>query len=68
MAELDASICEKIEDLVSDAEVDPAVAALLPPVPDELFSEGDVEYEPFEGNTVMPKADDYTPDAYDISN
>ena len=51
---------------VSDAEVDPAVAALLPPVHDNRFSEDDVEYEPFKGDTVMSKADDYTPETLRI--
>jgi hypothetical protein len=65
MAELDASIHEKIGDSISDAEVDPAVAALFPPVPEkELFLEVDIEYEPFENDAVMPDADDYTPEAY----
>jgi hypothetical protein len=58
MAELDASIREKIGDSVSDAEVDPALVALLSTVPDYLFFlEEDVEYEPFENDTVMPEAD-----------
>jgi hypothetical protein len=37
MAELEASIREKIGDSVSDAEVDPVVAAMLPSVPDKLL-------------------------------
>ena len=57
MAELDASIREKIGDSVSDAEVDPALVALLSTVPDDLFLEEDVEYEPFQNDTVMPEAD-----------
>jgi hypothetical protein len=65
MAELDASIREKIGDSVSDEEVDPALADLLPLAPDDLFLEEDVEYEPFEGDAAMPEADDYTPEAYD---
>ena len=57
MAELVASIREKIGDSVSDAEVDPALVALLSTVPDDLFLEEDVEYEPFQNDTVMPEAD-----------
>jgi hypothetical protein len=62
---LDASIHEKIGDSISDEEVDPELADLLPNVPDELFLEEDVEYEPFERDATMPEADDYTPEAYD---
>ena len=65
MAELDASIREKIGDSIPDAEVDPALADLLPTIPDDLFLEADAEYEPFEEDAAMPEADDYTPEAYD---
>jgi hypothetical protein len=64
MVELDASIREKIGDSISEEEVDPALATLLPTVPDELFLEEDVEYKPFENeddDAAMPEADGYTP-------
>jgi hypothetical protein len=44
---------------------DPALADLLPTIPDDLFLEQDAEYEPFEEDAAMPEADDYTPEAYD---
>jgi hypothetical protein len=52
MAELDASIRQKIGDLVSDAEVDRwQLCSLSPPVPEEIvFLEEDIHYEPFEGD------------------
>jgi hypothetical protein len=65
MAELDASIREKIGDSISNEEVDMALADLLPTIPDDLFLEEDTEYEPFEEDAAMPEADDYTPEAYD---
>jgi hypothetical protein len=64
MAELDTSIREKIGDSISDEEVDPELAEVLPTVPDELLLEEDVEYGPFEHDAAMLEADDYTPDAY----
>jgi hypothetical protein len=42
------SIREKIGDFISDKEVDPALADLLPTIPDGLFLEEDIEYEPFD--------------------
>jgi hypothetical protein len=68
MAELDASIREKIGDSVSDAAVDPTLAALLPPVPEELFFlEEDVEFEPFEHDDadMLGASSHYTQEAYD---
>jgi hypothetical protein len=41
------------------------LADLMPTIPDDLFLEEDVEYEPFEEDAAMPEADDYTPEAYD---
>jgi hypothetical protein len=66
MADLDASIREKIGDSVSDNEVDPEIAELFPIVPDDLFTpEVGADYDPYEPDASMPEADDYTPEAYD---
>jgi hypothetical protein len=43
MAELDTSIREKTVDSISDEEVDPGLADLLPTIPDDLFLQEDVE-------------------------
>ena len=47
------SIREKIGDFISDEEVDPALANLLPTIPDDLFLEEDIEYEPFEEDAAL---------------
>jgi hypothetical protein len=54
MAELDASIRENIGASISDEEVDPELANLLPTVLDELLLEEVVEYEPFKREVTMP--------------
>jgi hypothetical protein len=66
MVDLDSSIHSKIGDSLPDNEVDPELLDLLPSVLDDVFlPEDDAEYEPYEQDAVMPKADDYTPEAYD---
>jgi hypothetical protein len=66
MAELDASIREKIGDSIPDNEVDEDLAGRYPEIPDDIFlDERENEYDPAEPEAAMPEADDYTPEAYD---
>jgi len=66
MAELDVSIHDKIGDSIPDDAVDPELAMLLPRVPDDIFlPEDDDEHDPADPESVMPEADDYTPESYD---
>jgi len=63
---LDASICEKIGDSIPDSEVDEDLTSQFPEVPDDIFlDERENEFEPAEPEATMPKADDYTPEAFD---
>ena len=62
MAELDASIRERIGDDVEDEAIDDAIG--VPQVPMDLF-EDDNTLEPVEPEAAMPEADEYTPEAYD---
>jgi transposase len=62
MAKLDASIHEKVGDLVPDDEVDGELLGINPKIPDDIFlEEHDDEFEPPEPGA----ADDFTPEAYD---
>jgi hypothetical protein len=66
IAELDASIHEKIGDLIPDKAVDSELLGLYPEVPDDIFlPDPEDDYEPAELEAMMPEADDYTPEAYD---
>jgi hypothetical protein len=68
MVELDISICDKIGDSIPDDTVDPELAMLLPNVPDDVFlpeDHDDGEHDPVNPESVMPEADDYTPESYD---
>jgi hypothetical protein len=66
MAELDASICEKIGDSIPENEVDEDLTSQFPEVPDDIFlDEREDEYDPAEPEATMPEADDYTPEAFD---
>jgi hypothetical protein len=66
MAELDISIRDKIGDSIPDDAVDPELAMLLPNVPDDVFlPDDDEEHDPADPESVMPEADDYTPESYD---
>jgi hypothetical protein len=66
IAELDASIKEKIGDTIPDEEVDEDLVVLFPGVPDDIFlSDHDVDFDPAEPEAAMPEADDYTPEVYD---
>ena len=65
MAELDASICDKIGDSVSDQEVDEDLVGQFPTVPDDIFLDEQEEEDPAEPGSTLPEADDYTPEAYD---
>jgi predicted hotdog family 3-hydroxylacyl-ACP dehydratase len=66
MAELDASIREKVGDLVPDDEVDGELLGINPEIPDDIFlEEHEDEFEPAEPGSAMPEADDFTPEAYD---
>jgi len=66
IAELDASIKEKIGDTISEEEVEPDLVGLFPEVPDDIFlPDHDVEFDPAEPEAAMPEADDYTPEKYD---
>jgi len=66
MAELDASIREKIGDSIPNKDVDEELANLFPEVPSDIFlPEHDDEFDPVEPEAAMPEADDYTPEAYD---
>ena len=66
IAELDASIREKIGDLIPDNAVDSELLGLYPEVPDDIFlPDPEDNYEPAEPEAAMPEADDYTPEAYD---
>jgi hypothetical protein len=66
MADLDASIREKIGDSASEKEIDAALVGLFPHVPDDVFLQDmEDELEPAEPDATMPDADDYTPEAYD---
>jgi hypothetical protein len=64
IAELNLAITAKIGDMLKDAEIDKELLAAIPEVPDDVFlpDPGD---EPAEGDAVMPKADDYTPEVFD---
>jgi hypothetical protein len=65
MAELDISIRDKIGDSIPDDSLDPELAMLLPNVPDDVFlPEDDEEHDPADLESVMPEADDYTPESY----
>jgi hypothetical protein len=56
----------RIEDSLPNNEVDPKLLELLPSVPDEVvLPEDNAEYEPYEQDTMMPEADNYTLEAYD---
>jgi hypothetical protein len=65
MADLDASIHEKIGDSISEKEIDVAIVGLFPHVPDNVFLQ-DLEdkLEPAEPDSTMPESDDYTPEVY----
>ena len=66
IAQLDATIHEKIGDTIPDDKVDPDLQDLLPHAPDDLFlKEPEEDQEVFEPNAEMPEADEYTPEAYD---
>jgi hypothetical protein len=67
MAELDASICEKIEDSIPDDAIDPELAMLLPTIPDDTFlpEDDNDEHDPVDPESTMPEADDYTSESYD---
>ena len=66
MAELDASIREKIGDSIPNKDVDEELADLFPEVPSDIFlPEHDDDFDPVEPEAAMPEADDYTPEAYD---
>ena len=65
IAELDASIKEKIGDTIPDEEVDADLVGLFPEVPDDIFlPDHDAEFDPAKPEATMPEADDYTPKAY----
>jgi hypothetical protein len=66
MADLDASIREKIGDSLPKDEVNPVLAELFPNVPDDLFlPEEDIKYDQAQPKMAMLRADDYTPEEYD---
>ena len=66
IAELDASIKEKIGDTISEEEVEPDLVGLFPEVPNDIFlPDHDVEFDPAEPEAAMPEADNYTPEKYD---
>jgi hypothetical protein len=65
MAELDISIRDKIGDSIPDDAVNPDLAMLLPNITDDVFlPEDDDKYDPVDPKSVMPEADDYTPESY----
>jgi hypothetical protein len=66
MANLDASICEKIGNLVSEKELDAALMGLFPHVPGNVFLQDlEDDLEPAELDSTMPESNVYTPEAYD---
>ena len=66
MAELDASIREKVGDLIPDDEVAGKLLGINPEIPDDIFlEEHNDNCEPAEPGATMPEADDYAPEAYD---
>jgi hypothetical protein len=66
IAELDASIREKIGDSIPENEVDKDLAGRYPEVPEDIFlDEQDNEHDPAETEATQLEADDYTPEAFD---
>jgi hypothetical protein len=66
MADLDASIREKIGDSIPDKDLNDDIVQIFPDVPDDIFLADDHgEFDPAEPDAAMPEADEYTPEAFD---